>query len=72
MDAGLERSLLLFIKQDHYLKVMRATVRSRVILRKAGQVELFGETPNRLGAEPILQDLSDGCQYYLFRERKNY
>jgi hypothetical protein len=38
----LERSLLLFIKQDDYLKVVRANHSLAVALRKEGQVELLG------------------------------
>ena len=41
MDAALERGLLLFIKQDDYLKVVRANPeRSRFPVREEGQVEL--------------------------------
>jgi hypothetical protein len=48
MDAGLERTLLLFIKQDDYLKVVRTNHSLAVALRKAGRVELLGRRLNNL------------------------
>jgi hypothetical protein len=48
MDAGLERTLLLFIKQDDYLKVVRTNHSLAVALRKAGQVELLRRRLNNL------------------------
>src|SRR5207249_2799681 len=41
------------------------TIRSRVALRKAGQVELFLETPNGLSADVTLTGAGRECQYYL-------
>jgi len=49
MDAGLERRLLLFIKQDHYLKLCERTLSFAVSLRKEGEVALL-ESPYELGA----------------------
>src|SRR5438034_11174698 len=49
MDAGLERRLLVFIKQDHYLKLCERTLSFAVSLRKKGEVALM-ESPYELGA----------------------
>ena len=39
-------------------------LRSRLTLRKEGQVELQGETPNGLSASATLPKGDRGCQYY--------
>jgi len=41
---------MLHDSHSHYLKLCERAFRSRLTLRKEGQVELLGETPKRLSA----------------------
>jgi hypothetical protein len=48
-----------------FFQLCERAVRSRVTLRKEGQVELYGETPNGLSASATLPNGDKRCQHYL-------
>src|SRR5881275_2400823 len=70
MDAGLERSRLLFINKMITSKFCQRTIRSRVALRKAGQVELLGRRLNNLARVDLARP-TEPMSMLFFRKRKS-